>query len=70
MKKQFVTVLLPEDSDTGKLFDGFPPEALYTSDLVEEGAMADIEAMEEFGRSAGAAMYRGIRYRGIRWITP
>ena len=63
MKKQFVTVLLPEDSDTGELFDGFPPEALYTSDLVEEATMADIEAMAELGRSAGVAMYRGIKWK-------
>lgn len=61
MKKQFVTVLLPEDSDTGKLFDEFPPEALYTRDIVVEATMSDIKAMEELGKSAGIAMYRGLQ---------
>lgn len=57
-KTMVITLTLPGDADTAKLFKDFPPGALYTREDVPNKQLIDKDAMRELAGQMGVAIYR------------
>lgn len=57
-KTMVITLTLPGDADTGKLFYHFPRGTLYTREDVPNKQLIDKNAMRELAGQLGVAIYR------------
>lgn len=57
-KTMVITLTLPGDADTAKLFYDFPPSTLYTREDIPNEQLIDQDAMRELAGHMGVAIYR------------
>ena len=57
-KTMVITLTLPGDADTAKLFNDFPPATLYAREDVPNEQLIDQDAMRDLAGRMGVAIYR------------
>ncbi len=57
-KTMVITLTLPSDADTAKLFEHFPPSTLYAREDIPNKQLMDQDAMRVLAGQHGVAIYR------------